>query len=184
MLAIVGAGHAREQKTIAGRFDRLRTGTPRSYTAFRFLTQQSCHPHPKVLPTTSCTSLDKPLAAATFCNAARTGQSKSMTHQPSCAGHCRSGPCPRSFFCSRAWPAPTNKPAGRARVGRNNQRALRRMCFIRCNALCLLHPTIYHPHPKALPTTSCTSFDKPLAAATFCNAACICFFSAGRYFFQ
>ena len=34
-------------------------------------------------------------------------------------------------------------------------------------------------HPNALTTTSCTSLDKPLVAATFFSAARICIFSAG-----
>jgi hypothetical protein len=42
----------------------------------------------------------------------------------------------------------------------------------------------FSPHPSDLTNTSCTSFDNPLVAATFCNAACICFFSAGWYFYQ
>ncbi len=44
---------------------------------------------------------------------------------------------------------------------------------------CSRHHIYFDIHPKALTTTSCTSFDKPLASTTFCNAAQICFCSAG-----
>jgi hypothetical protein len=51
-------------------------------------------------------------------------------------------------------------------------------------AMILPRYPLYFSQPNALTTSSCTSLDKSLVAATFCNAARICFFSAGWYFFQ
>src|SRR3989338_6151520 len=56
----------------------------------------------------------------------------------------------RCAYCTLRWV--TACVAGGASVGRNNQRALRRMWFIRtrfmrCNALRLLHPTVGYGVP-------------------------------------
>ena len=48
---------------------------------------------------------------------------------------------PREKILKEVKNCPNKIPSNLARVGRNNQWALRRMCLIRCNALHLLHPT-------------------------------------------
>jgi hypothetical protein len=111
----VGAAHGRDclfvrghgpllQKPgcFASRFDRLRTGTARSYKTWSFANfDDFSRPAP---------ARGTPVGSPPL----RNDPSAEVEGEPCRGDLCRSGPCPRLSFCSRPWAAPTKPGFSRA----------------------------------------------------------------------